>query len=90
MIPLLKLLFWKPKGELAMRGQSPAKTLDEWKKILNSKYDQHSIVGDPMFVDPANRNYHLKPDSPATRLGFRDIDTSKIGLKGDFPVRLKK
>jgi hypothetical protein len=83
-------IFWKPKGDLAMNGQSPAKTFDEWKKILRNKYDQHSIVADPMFVDPANRNYHLQPDSPALKLGFKDIDTSEIGLKDDFPKRFER
>ena len=83
-------IFWKPNGELVIRGQSPAKTFDEWKKILHNKYDQHSIIADPMFVDPVNRNYHLQPDSPALKLGFKDIDTSGIGLKGDFPKRFER
>jgi hypothetical protein len=83
-------IYWKPNGELTMRGQSPAKSLEEWKKLQNRKYDQQSIVADPMFVDPSNRNYHLQPDSPALKLGFKDIDTSEIGLKDDFPNRLKE
>jgi hypothetical protein len=83
-------IFWKPEGELLMAGKSPAKTLEEWRGILDRKFDQHSIVADPMFVDPDNRNYHLKPDSPALKLGFRDIDTSKIGLKEDFPERFDR
>jgi hypothetical protein len=73
-----------------VRGQSPVKTLDEWKNILGKKYDQHSIIADPMFVDPVNRNYHLQPDSPALKLGFKDIDTSGIGLKDDFPKRFER
>lgn len=83
-------IFWKSKGELVMAGKSPAKILEEWREILDRKFDQHSIVADPMFVDPDNRNYHLKPDSPALKLGFRDIDTSNIGLKEDFPERFER
>jgi len=83
-------VYWKLNGELTMRGQSPAKSLEEWKKLQNRKYDQQSIVADPMFVDPANHNYHLKPDSPALKLGFKDIDTSEIGLKDDFPKRFER
>jgi hypothetical protein len=82
--------YWKPKGELTMRGQSPAKSLEEWKKLLNGKYDQQSVVADPMFVDPSNHNYHLKPGSPALKLDFKDIDTSGIGLKDDFPKRFER
>lgn len=83
-------LFWKPEGKLKIRGQCPAETLEEWRSILDKKYDQHSIVAEPMFVEPANRNYHLKPESPAFKLGFKDIDTSEIGLKDDFPSRFSR
>src|SRR5690606_32276187 len=30
-----------------------------------------------------NRDFRLKPDSPALKLGFEPIDTSKVGLYGD-------
>jgi hypothetical protein len=43
-----------------------------------------------LFVDPANRNYHLKPESPALKLGFKDIDTREIGLKADYPARFER
>ncbi|MGJ8671813.1 right-handed parallel beta-helix repeat-containing protein [Rubritalea sp.] len=39
-----------------------------------------SIAADPMFVDPANGNFQLQPDSPALKMGFKPIDQSKIGL----------
>jgi hypothetical protein len=28
-------------------------------------FDKHSVFADPKFVDPANRDYRLQPDSPA-------------------------
>ncbi|MBD3182334.1 hypothetical protein GF312_08585, partial [Candidatus Poribacteria bacterium] len=40
-------ILWKPRGELTMAGKCPAKTFEEWKKILGGKYDQNSIVADP-------------------------------------------
>ena len=43
-------------------------------------FDSHSIVADPKFVDPANDDYELHPDSPALKLGFKPIDVSRIGL----------
>lgn len=41
--------------------------------------DQHSIVADPLFVDPEADDYRLRPDSPALALGFQDIDPSGVG-----------
>ena len=43
--------------------------------------DAHSLAVDPLFVDPANGDFRLKPDSPALKLGFAPIDLSKIGLR---------
>ena len=83
-------LFWNPQGELRMAGKGPAKTYEQWRAILDNQYDQHSVVADPLFVDAPNHNYHLKPDSPALALGFKDIDTSRIGLKDDFPARFER
>ena len=43
--------------------------------------DGHSLAFDPLFLDPANGDFRLKPDSPALRLGFVPIDLSRIGLR---------
>ena len=48
-------------------------------------FDAHSLKADPKFVDRANDNYDLQPDSPALKLGFKPIDTSRIGLCSDPP-----
>jgi len=56
--------------------------MDEWRQM---RLDAHTKFADPLFVDRENHNYHLKPDSPALMLGFKNIYTSRIGLKKDFP-----
>ena len=43
--------------------------------------DAHSLAVDPLFVDPANGDFRLKPGSPALKLGFVPIDISQIGLR---------
>ena len=51
-------------------------TFDQWKA---KGLGRHSLVADPKFVDPAKRNFSLKPDSPAFGLGFKPIDLSRVG-----------
>jgi len=57
-------------------GNKPILDFEQWKEL---GYDSHSMVADPMFVDPANNNYNLKPNSPALKLGFKPIDMSTVG-----------
>ena len=87
-------LFWKDKGPIFVTGAPSAGMgygeLEEWKKILRNKYDQHSIVADPLFVDASQRDYRLQPGSPALALGFQDIDVGAIGLEDDYPSRFER
>ncbi|MBE3070045.1 MAG: hypothetical protein IMZ66_07395, partial [Planctomycetes bacterium] len=83
-------LFFNPSGGLVMKGGAAAGTLDHWRGMLGGKFDAHSVVADPMFVDLAGRDFRLKPGSPALKLGFKPIDASRIGLKGDFPARFER
>ncbi len=87
-------LFWKDKGPIFVTGAPSAGMgygeLEEWKKILHNKYDQHSIVADPLFVDASQRDYRLQPDSPALALGFQDITIGAIGLEEDYPSRFER
>ena len=41
--------------------------------------DQHTIWADAGFVDAAKRDFRLKPDSPALKMGFEPVDWSKAG-----------
>ena len=74
-------LFYHPGGDYYVKlGKSGEDvSLTEWRNI---GYDQHSIVADPKFVNRANRDYRLQSGSPAFALGFKQIDTSKVGLCG--------
>jgi parallel beta-helix repeat protein len=53
--------------------------MTEWESWQSAGADVHSIVADPLFVDPKNGNYDLKPESPALKLGFKPIPFDKIG-----------
>ena len=41
--------------------------------------EKASLVGDPLFVDPANGDFSFKPGSPALTLGIEPLDVSKMG-----------
>ena len=42
--------------------------------------DKNSLAVDPMFVDPANGDFRLQPNSPAIKLGIKSLDLSNVGL----------
>ncbi|MCX7015597.1 MAG: hypothetical protein NTW86_24100, partial [Candidatus Sumerlaeota bacterium] len=66
-------LFWDTRG-----GETPSLKhhFEEWRKLGQNG---HSVIADPLFVDPENYNFELKPDSPAYKIGFQAIDMSTVG-----------
>jgi len=68
----------RPRGEMTEKY-----TLEQWQQM---GYDKDSIEADPMFVDIEGEDYRLKPESPALKLGFKNIDTS-WGLTDNFPQK---
>jgi hypothetical protein len=51
-------------------------TLPEWRQ---RGQDVDSVVADPLFLNPEQGDFTLKPDSPASKLGFSPIDVSNVG-----------
>ena len=54
-------------------------SFSDWKK---SGKDVHSIVADPLFVDPASFDFHFKSLSVAKKIRFVPFDYSKAGVYG--------
>jgi hypothetical protein len=68
-------LYWDTSGEgFSFAGD----TFEEWQA---RGHDVHSVIADPLFEDIENRDFRLKPDSPALAMGFKPIDVSKAGLQ---------
>lgn len=66
-------LYWDTSGqEIDFAGLS----FEQWK---DSGSDVHSMIAAPLFVNPENGDFTLKPESPAFKLGFRPIDLSDVG-----------
>jgi parallel beta-helix repeat protein len=68
---------------------NPEKKLEEvdfngktWKEWNATGKDAHSLYADPLFVDPENYDFRLKENSPAFKLGFKNIDMSTVGPRG--------
>jgi parallel beta-helix repeat protein len=53
-------------------------TFEEWKK---RGHDANSVIADPQFVAAEKDNFRLKDESPALKLGFKQIDLSKVGVR---------
>ena len=51
--------------------------------------DANSIIADPLFRDVKNGDFRLNENSPAYQLGFKDIDTRRIGLTSEYPTKFK-
>jgi len=83
-------VFFNSGGSVTIQGGPADKSYEKWRQILSSRFDQSSVVSDPMFVDVPGRDFRLKSNSPALGLGFKPIDTSRIGLTDKFPPRFER
>lgn len=80
-------VFFNERGpfsaHVTFRGASAEEySLEKWREL---GMDRNSVLADPLFVDPANGDYRVKPESPALKLGFKNFDMGKFGLLPDFP-----
>ena len=85
---------WAPEGidaKFDLTLAPEARKLLSWKAWKATGKDEHSVFADPLFVDPANHDYRLRPESPALGLGFKQIPLDKIGpyrdaLRASWPI----
>lgn len=51
-------------------------TLEQWRE---RGHDQHSLIADPKFADPAKLDFRLPDDSPALQIGFKPFPLIGFG-----------
>ena len=71
-------LYWHTRGADQLHFYRPS--FAQWQEL---GLDRHSLIADPQFVNPQAADFHLRPDSPATRIGFSPIDIGQVGLYGE-------
>jgi parallel beta-helix repeat protein len=49
---------------------------------LSKGFDADSVVADPRFFDPGRMDFRLRPGSPALKTGFKPIDLTDVGPRG--------
>jgi hypothetical protein len=79
---------WKEKsGSLQVEAPvlQQVETKDEWAS-WQEMGDRHSLIADPLFVDAAHDDYHLRPASPAYQIGFQPLPIEMMGPYAD-PLR---
>ncbi len=71
-----KNLWWKTGEALDFSGM----TFEAWQA---SGRDTEGLAADPLFKNPARRDFRLKRGSPAAKIGFKPFDFSQAGVYGD-------
>lgn len=74
--------YWNPTRTVDFLGKS----IGVWQ---DAGHEQGTLVADPGFVDPTARDFRLREDSPAIKLGFKPFDPTRAGVYGDEEWRAK-
>lgn len=69
-------LYWREGGgEVRFDKWS----LEQWQQ---RGQDTNGLIADPLFANPAQDDFTLKPGSPAFTLGFKPINLKGVGVRG--------
>jgi hypothetical protein len=52
------------------------------KYVQSTGNDRHSNFADPLFDDPAQKDFHVKSDSPAIAVGSTELPAGELDLDG--------
>jgi parallel beta-helix repeat protein len=71
-------LYWDTRWTGNTQPKFSDASLEQWKA---RGHDTNSVFADALFVDAAKGDFHFQPNSPATRMGFKPIDISSMGVR---------
>jgi hypothetical protein len=50
-------------------------------KARQNGTDEHSLSGDPLFIDPIHADFRVENNSPALQIGFENFDIDNFGVQ---------
>ena len=71
-------LYWDTRTKDLLFGE---KTLKDWQESTGK--DKHSILADPMFIDPSHYDFRFKNKSVISKIKFKPFDYTEAGVYGD-------
>ena len=81
-------LYYNDSGEYKIYNDPNVKNIEEW-KARQTDYgylDANTVINEnPNFIDEKNGDFRLKYDSPAFKVGIKDIDICATGVTKEFP-----
>tara|TARA_R110002096_G_scaffold48836_1_gene129198 strand:- start:1574 stop:4261 length:2688 start_codon:yes stop_codon:yes gene_type:complete len=75
-------LYWPTDGKVPEYLTEKDFTWEEWRKMGR---DAGSLFADPLFENLDARDFRLKPESPAAKIGFQSWDLESAGVRRDGP-----
>lgn len=77
-------LYWNVSGGPLQFGELG------WAEWRAAGKDRHSLVADPLFVDPEGGDFRLRPGSPAVQIGFEPWDLLDVGPRPQSSAMVKR
>ncbi|MHA6483558.1 right-handed parallel beta-helix repeat-containing protein [Paenibacillus sp. strain BS8-2] len=84
-------LYWNEDKPCLIAGELPLPSIgpdeldrelydwEAWRTLAQGRYDQSSVLADPLFLSRHTGDYRLRPDSQAYLLDWKDISIESIG-----------
>ncbi len=60
------------------------------RRYTKAGWDQNSVEGDPLFMDPAKGDFRVQEGSPALKLGFKNFPMDSFGVRKPLLKALAK